>query len=102
MDDYVALVSFSDRPYYSWCEYNVPDNWWHSKEYLQCFPRMNLWSVIKSAVSSGYTMEIWGDVSEPGIDGHAGIAVIPSFDIPSQYIDANARIFRFYNQTTTR
>ena len=39
-------------------------------------------------------------MSEPGIDGHAGLPV-PSFDIPSQYIDANARIFRFYNHTTT-
>ncbi len=100
LDDYVALISFSDRPYYTWVEYNVPDNWWHSKEYFNV-PLDEFMNAIKAAVRSGYTMEIWGDVSEPGIDGHAGIAVVPSFDIPSQYIDANARIFRFYNQTTT-
>ena len=99
LDDYVALVSFSDRPFYTWVEYNVPDNWWHSKEYFNV-PLNEFMDAIKTAVRSGYTMEIWGDVSEPGIDGHAGIAVIPSFDIPSQYIDDNARIFRFYNQTT--
>ncbi len=100
LDDYVALVSFSDRPYYAWVEYNVPDNWWHSKEYFN-ITLNEFMDAIKSAVRSGYTMEIWGDVSEPGIDGHAGIAVVPSFDIPSQDIDANSRIFRFYNQTTT-
>lgn len=100
LDDYVSLVSFSDRPYYTWVEYNVPDNWWHSKEYFN-IPLDEFMDAINKAVRSGYTMEIWGDVSEPGIDGHAGIAVIPSFDIPSQYVDANARIFRFYNHTTT-
>ncbi|MGC8653915.1 MAG: C1 family peptidase [Candidatus Kryptoniota bacterium] len=100
LDDYISLVSFSDRPYYTWVEYNVPDNWWHSKEYFNV-PLHEFMNAIKNAVRSGYTMEIWGDVSEPGIDGHAGIAVIPSFDIPPQYIDANARIFRFYNHTTT-
>jgi bleomycin hydrolase len=55
---------------------------------------------LKQAIRNGYTMEIWGDVSEPGLEGHAGIAVIPSFDIPSQYIDENARIFRYKNGTT--
>jgi bleomycin hydrolase len=100
LDDYVALVSFSDRPYYKFVEYNVPDNWWHSKDYFNV-PLDVYMSAIKKAVRAGYTMAIWGDVSEPGLEGHAGIAVVPSFDIPSQYIDANARIFRFYNHTTT-
>ncbi len=99
LDDYVAIVSFSDRPYYTWVEYDVPDNWWHSKEYFNV-PLNEYMSAINKAIQSGYTMAIFGDVSEPGIDGHAGIAVIPSFDIPSQYIDENARIFRYYNHTT--
>lgn len=99
LDDYVAIVSFSDRPYYTWVEYDVPDNWWHSKEYFNV-PLNEYMDAIKKAVQSGYTMAIFGDVSEPGIDGHAGIAVVPSFDIPSQYIDENARIFRYYNHTT--
>ncbi len=100
LDDYVALVSFSDRPYYTRVEYNVPDNWWHSKEYFN-IPLDEFMNAVRNAVRSGYTIEIWGDVSEPGIDGHAGLAVVPSFDIPSQDIDASARIFRFYNHTTT-
>ena len=99
LNDYVSICSFSDRPYYTWVEYNVSDNWWHSKKYFNV-PLDVYMSSIKKAVRNGYTMAIWGDVSEPGINGYAGLAVIPSFDIPSQYIDANARIFRFYNGTT--
>ncbi len=98
-DNYVSLVSFADRPYYTWVEYNVPDNWWHSKAYINV-PLDVFMNAIKHAVRSGYTMAIYGDISEPGINGHAGIAVVPSYDIPSQYIDASARIFRFYNHTT--
>jgi len=100
LNDYVSLVSFADRPYYQWTEYNVPDNYWHSKDYFNV-PLNVFMDAIDHAIQSGYTMAIWGDVSEPGIYGHAGIAVIPSWDIPSKYIDANARIFRFYNKTTT-
>ena len=99
LDDYVSIVSFSDRPYYTWTEYNVADNWWHSKAYINV-PLHVFMDTIKHAIRSGYTMAIWGDVSEPGINGQAGIAVIPSYDIPSQYINASARIFRFYNGTT--
>jgi bleomycin hydrolase len=100
LDDYVALVSFADRPYYEWTEYNVPDNWWHSKAYFNV-PLDVFMDAIKNSVRAGYTIEIWGDVSEPGYYGFAGMAVVPSFDIPSNYIDASARIFRFYNHTTT-
>jgi bleomycin hydrolase len=100
LDDYVALVSFADRPYYEWTEYNVPDNWWHSKAYFNV-PLDVFMDAIKNSVRAGYTIEIWGDVSEPGYYGFAGMAVVPSFDIPSDYIDASARIFRFYNHTTT-
>ncbi len=99
LDDYISIVSLKDRPYYSWTEYNVPDNWWHSKEYLNV-PLDAFMKGLKEAVRSGYTIELWGDVSEPGIYGHAGIAVVPTYDIPPQYIDESARIFRFYNGTT--
>ena len=54
-----------------------------------------------SAIKNGYTMAIGGDVSEPGYDGWHKIAIVPSFDIPAQYIDENAREFRFDNKTTT-
>ncbi len=99
LDDYVELVSLSDRPYYEWTEYDVPDNWWHSKAYFNV-PLSEFINAIKKAIRNGYTMAIGGDVTEPGIYGHAGIAVVPSYDIPSEYIDESARIFRFKNGTT--
>jgi bleomycin hydrolase len=99
LDEYVELVSLADRPYYQWTEYDVPDNWWHSKAYFNV-PLNDFMSGIKNAIRTGYTLAIGGDVSEPGIYGHAGIAVIPTFDIPPQYIDESSRIFRFKNGTT--
>ncbi len=99
LDEYVELVSLADRPYYQWTEYDVPDNWWHSKAYFNV-PLSDFMSAIKNAIRTGYTMAIGGDVSEPGIYGHAGIAVIPTFDIPPQFIDESSRIFRFKNGTT--
>ena len=58
-------------------------------------------SIIKSSIKNGYSMSIGGDVSESGYSSKYDIAMVPSFDIPSQYIDENARQFRFSNGTTT-
>jgi len=99
VDEYVSLVSFMNKPYYTMIEYKVPDNWWHSKDYFN-IPLDEFMTALKKAVRSGYTIELWGDVSEPGIEGHAGIAVVPTFDIPPQYIDESARQLRFSNRTT--
>jgi bleomycin hydrolase len=46
-------------------------------------------------------MAIGGDVSEPGYESHVQVAMVPTFDILSAYIDENAREFRFNNHTTT-
>ncbi len=99
MDEYVDLISLSDRSAYAWSEFDVEDNWWHSKEYFN-IPLDVFMKTVKTLIRSGYTIVIGGDVTEPGIEGHAGIAVIPTFDIPSDYIDENARIFRYKNGTT--
>jgi bleomycin hydrolase len=32
-DDYVDVLSYMQQPYYKQVEYEVPDNWWHSKDY---------------------------------------------------------------------
>ncbi len=100
VDDYVSICSFMDKSYYTYIEYEVPDNWWHSREYYNV-PLNEFMAAFKQAVRDGYTVELWGDVSEPGIDGHAGVAVVPTFDIPSQFIDESARQFRFSNGTTS-
>ncbi|MEM7039549.1 MAG: peptidase C1, partial [Bacteroidota bacterium] len=56
---------------------------------------------MKEALKSGFSFAIGGDVSEAGLVSHEGVAVVPTFDIPSAYIDENARQFRFNNKSTT-
>jgi len=99
LDDYVEIMSLMEKPYFQKVEYEVEDNWWHSKDYLNV-PLDDFMAVLKKALRNGYSLCIGGDTSEPGYEGHAGIGVIPTFDIPAAYIDEYARQFRFSNQTT--
>lgn len=100
MDDYVDVLSYMQQPYWEQVEYEVPDNWWHNKDYYNV-PLDEFMSILKNAIKNGYTLAIGGDVSEPGYDSWTKCAVVPTFDIPSEYIDENSRQFRFSNQTTT-
>jgi bleomycin hydrolase len=99
-DDYIDILSLLEKPYYEKVEYPVPDNWWYSSDYYNV-PLDEYMNLLKKVVRAGYTVAIGGDVSEPGYDSHAKVAIVPSFDIPSQYIDESARQFRFDNKTTT-
>jgi bleomycin hydrolase len=99
-DDYVDIMSLLEKPYMQTAEYEVPDNWWHFDKYYNVDLDTYM-SVIKKAVKAGQTLVIGGDVSEAGYFSHSDAAVIPTFDIPSDYIDENARQFRFSNKTTT-
>ncbi len=100
-DDYVAFLSTMDKPYWEKAEYEVPDNWWHGKEYVNV-PLDAFLAAIKGAVKGGFSVAIAGDMSEPGYSiGPPGIAVVPTWDIPSAYIDEAARAFRFGNGSTT-
>lgn len=99
LDDYCSVMSTSYFPFFTKQEFRVPDNWWHSKAYINL--PLDVWyEVIKDSVQAGYTLVIGGDVSEPGKLGSHDIAFIPTFDIPSQYIDQDAREYRIYNHTT--
>lgn len=98
--DYVGLMSTLFIPFYTKGEYKVPDNWWHSKEYHNV-PLDVFYQVIKNAAKQGYTVAIGGDTSEPGKNGFEDAAIIPTFDIPQEYIDQHSREFRFYNRTST-
>ena len=100
MDDYVDMISYMQEPYYEKVSYKVPDNWWNSKEYYNV-PLDVYMKVLKKAIQKGYTMSIGGDVSEAGFDKDSQCAIIPSFDIPSEYINEEARQFRFSNKSTT-
>lgn len=99
-DDYVDIMSLLQKPYYEKVVYEVADNWWFSADYYNV-PLPEFMDAVKTAVRNGYTMVIGGDVSEAGYESHAKVGIVPSFDIPSQYIDENARQFRFSNKTTT-
>ncbi|MBN1116901.1 MAG: hypothetical protein JXA77_06845 [Bacteroidales bacterium] len=99
-DDYVEILSYKQEPYWKKVEYKVPDNWWHSKDYYN-IPLNDYMEVIKQAIKNGYSMSIGGDVSETGFSRETNCAMIPDFDIPSDYINEDARQFRFSNETTT-
>jgi len=99
LDDYIEMMSILEQPYYQQVEYTVPDNWWHNKEYYNV-PLNEYMQIIKSAIRNGYTMAIGGDVSETGYDSRSKAAIVPTFDIPPEYIDEYAREMRFDNGTT--
>jgi bleomycin hydrolase len=99
-NDYVDFMSLMQKPYWSKQEYKVPDNWWRSDEYYN-IPLENFMFSIKNAIKNGYSMSIGGDVSESGYSAKFDVAMVPTYDIPSEFIDENARQFRFSNKTTT-
>jgi bleomycin hydrolase len=102
-NDYVEILSYSQEPFYQQCIYDVPDNWWKSNEYYN-IPLEEYMKVFERSIKKGYTMSIGGDVSETGLvagKGEPQVAIIPSYDIPYEYINDDAREFRFNNKTTT-
>ncbi|MFO7828840.1 MAG: C1 family peptidase [Bacteroidales bacterium] len=99
-DDYVEILSYKQEPYWQQVEYKVPDNWWHNDDYYN-IPLDEFMEVVKKSIRNGYTMSIGGDVSESGFSRKTQCALVPTYDIPSEYIDENARQFRFSNKTTT-
>jgi len=100
LDDYADVISYMQQPYWQQVEYEVPDNWWHNKDYYNV-PLTDFMDIVKKSIKAGYTFAIGGDVSEAGFLREVNAAFIPSFDIPSTSIDENARQFRFSNNTTT-
>lgn len=100
MSDYIDVTSLLNKPYWKKVEYEVPDNWWHDSTYYNV-PLNDYMAVVKAAIRKGYTMMIGGDVSESGFDPWNQLAVVPTYDIPSEYIDESARLIRFLNGSTT-
>jgi bleomycin hydrolase len=100
MDDYIDVLSLKQQPYFKHVVYPVPDNWWFDSSYVNV-PLDEFMKIIKSAVRNGYTVVIGGDVSEAGLDSYSKAAIVPTFDIPKEYINEDARQFRFSNETTT-
>jgi len=99
-DDYVNIISYMQEPFYKNVLYDVPDNWWKSTDYYN-LPLEEYIKALRKAIENGYTVAIAGDVSEAGLDPEYQTATVPSFDIPSKYINDEARQFRFSNKSTT-
>lgn len=99
-DDYVDILSYMQQPYWEQVEYEVPDNWWHNKDYYNV-PLDDFIKTFKSAIKNGYSICMGGDVSEAGKVAGKDVFMVPDFDIPSEYINDYARQFRFSNETTT-
>jgi bleomycin hydrolase len=99
-DDYVDVLSYMQQPFGQKVEYEVPDNWWHNKDYHNV-PLDTFLKILKNALSHGYSASIGGDISEPGKNPEKKVFMIPTFDIPSTFIDDNARQLRFSNGATT-
>jgi len=99
-NDYVDILSYKQKPFWKQVEYEVTDNWWHSQAYYNV-PLEDFMKAAKAAIRNGYTLDIGGDTSESGFSRETQCAVIPDFDIPSAYINDDARQFRFSNKNTT-
>ena len=98
-DDYVDVMSTLSAPFWTQAEFKVPDNWWHDSSYYNV--PLDVWyQTLKKAITSGYTICIGGDVSEPGHNGFEDAAVIPDYDIPQNYINQHSREYRIYNGST--
>jgi bleomycin hydrolase len=99
-DDYVSFISFMYLPFYTKGEYKVPDNWWHSPDSLN-LPLYEFSLALLRALRRGYTATLAVDFSEPGYLGGNDVAMVPTFDIPSPYIDQSSREYRFTNSSST-
>jgi len=98
-DDYVQFMSTMSVPFFTKGLFDVPDNWWKDAAYHNV-PLDAFFDIIVKAIRGGYSVGIGGDVSEPGKDYTHSAAFVPTFDIPSEYIDQSAREYRITNGST--
>ncbi len=98
-DDYVEFLSTEKHPFYARIEFEVPDNWWHADDYVNV-PLDVFYGIVRKVVAEGGTVALSVDVSEPGLWGTHDIAIVPTFDIPGEFIDQDSREFRLANRTT--
>lgn len=100
VNDYFSFMSTISLPYNQKGELVEADNWWHCDNYYNVSLDDFIF-IIKDAIENSYSVCICGDVSEPGHDKYKEVSIIPTFDIPSYYIDENARQLRLNNKSTT-
>ncbi|HBS86577.1 MAG: hypothetical protein A2W91_20365 [Bacteroidetes bacterium GWF2_38_335] len=98
--DYYSFMSIKNAKYDQKSELIEADNWRHYDDYYNV-SLDDYMTLIKEAVDKGFSISICGDISEPGHDSEFEVAVIPSYDIPSEYINEDSRMYRLENKTTT-
>ncbi|MEZ4722118.1 MAG: C1 family peptidase [Flavobacteriales bacterium] len=74
--DYIGFTSFSHHPFGKPFIIEIPDN--YSNGSYNNVPIDDLMKLIDYALENGYSLAWDGDVSEKGIGGKQGIAIIPS------------------------
>jgi bleomycin hydrolase len=95
--DYVSFISFKYLPPYTKGEYRAPGNWSHGRDYFN-LPLYDFWLSLLGALRRGFTAVLAVDSSEPFYSGENGLALVPSFDIPQNFIDASSREFRLVSE----
>lgn len=98
--DYVSFISFSYLPFYTTGEYRTPNNWRHSRDYHN-LPLFEFSLALLRALRRGYSADLAVDLTGPGYAEELGIAIVPSFDIPRNFIDQSSREYRFVSGSST-
>lgn len=98
--DYFSFMSTKEFNYNEKHELIEADNWWHSDDYYN-ISLDEYFKLIVEALENNFSISLCGDVSEVANLRNEGVAVIPDFDIPSEYINEDSRQFRLSNNTTT-
>ena len=72
-DDYVTLTSYTHHPFYTYCPFEVADNWRWDQFYN--VPIDEMMEILDYALENGYTISWGADVSEPGFT-RDGLAIL--------------------------
>ncbi len=99
-DNYFSFMSTKEIAYNQKGLLDEPDNWWKCDDYYN-LSLNDYMKLLNNAITKGYSVAICGDVSEPGYNAQIQVAVIPTFDIPSNYINEDSRQYRLENKSTT-
>jgi bleomycin hydrolase len=98
--DYFSFMSDNSDVFNQLSELKEDDNWRKSRDYYNV-NASDFVGLAKDAIKNNNSFCICGDVSEPGISSEKQVMFVPDFDIPSEYIDDNARQVRLSNGSTT-
>ncbi len=98
--NYFSFMSTKELAYNQKGLLDEPDNWWKSDDYYN-LSLNDYMKLVKNALTKGYSIAVCGDVSEPGYNSQTQVAIVPTFDIPAEYIDEDSRQYRLENKSTT-